>query len=77
MTKNLIFTHHARDRMSERGFSQAEVYAAANNPDRRYPSPKDPAKMIAEKRLQTGRNLRVVYTEESGVYVIITVVKLS
>jgi len=75
--KNLVFTHHARDRMEERGVTQAEVYSAANEPDHSYQSPKGQGRMIAEKRLETGHTLRVIYTEERGMYVIISVIKMS
>jgi Domain of unknown function (DUF4258) len=75
--KNLVFTHHARDRMDERGVTQQEVYSAANEPDHRYPSPKQPGRMIAEKQLETGDILRVIYTEERGLYVIISVIRMS
>jgi hypothetical protein len=74
---NLVFTHHARERMDERRITRAEVYSAANEPDDRYPSPTQPGKMIAEKELETGRILRVIYTEERELYVIITAIKMS
>lgn len=30
--ENLLVTHHAHDRVTERGISQAQVYAALKNP---------------------------------------------
>jgi hypothetical protein len=75
--KTLLFTHHERDRMDERGVTQPEVYSATNEPDHRYPSPKQPGRMIAEKHLETGHTLRVICTEEDDMYVIISVIKMS
>jgi hypothetical protein len=74
---NLVITHHARERMDERGVTQGQVYSAANEPDDRYPSPKQRGRMIAEKQLETGHTLRVIYREEGGLYVIISVIKMS
>ena len=74
---NLLFTHHARDRMDERDITQAQVYSAVNEPDDRYYSPKQRGSMIAEKQLETGHTLRVVYRVQGALYVIITVIKMS
>jgi Domain of unknown function (DUF4258) len=74
---NLLFTHHARERMEERGVTEGDVYSAANEPDDRYHSPKQRGSMIAEKQLETGHTLRVVYRVQGELYVIITVIKMS
>ena len=75
--KNLVFTHHARERMAERRVTEGQVYSATNDPDDRYPLPKQQGRMIAEKELETGHILRVVYVEEGELYVIISVVRMS
>lgn len=75
--KNLLFSHHARDRMDERGITQGQVYSALASPDDNRPSPKGRGRFVAEKRLETGQTLRVIYTEEGEFYVIISVVKMS
>ena len=63
--------------MDERSVTESQVYSAANEPDDRYHSPKQEGSMIAEKQLETGHTLRVVYRVEGGLYVIITVIKMG
>ncbi len=75
--KNLLFTHHAKERMEERGVTQSQVYAALKEPDDNRPSSKSSGRFVAEKRLETGQTLRVIYTEEGELYVIISVIKMS
>ncbi len=75
--KTLMFTHHARERMAERGVTQGQVHSALQAPDDNRPSSKGRGRLIAEKLLETGQTLRVIYTEEGEFYVIISVVKMS
>jgi hypothetical protein len=49
--KNLIFTHHANDRLTERGVSKSEVYNTLKHPDTTRPSEKGLGRLIAERRL--------------------------
>jgi len=75
--KNLFFTHHAHDRLEERGVSQRQVYDTLKNPDDIQPSKKGLGRFVAEKHLETGQTLRVIYTEEGDFYVIISVIKMG
>src|SRR5215203_4699536 len=45
--ENLLVTHHARDRVTERGISQAQVYAALKNPYDVRPSEMSPGRLAA------------------------------
>ncbi len=75
--KTLVFTHHARERMDERGVTQGQVYSALENPDDHRPSPQGQDRFVAEKRLETGQTLRVIYTEEGDFYIVITAIKIG
>jgi hypothetical protein len=75
--KNLIFTHHANDRLTERGVSKSEVYDTLKHPDTTRPSEKGLGRLIAERRLKTGHTLRVIYTEDSEFYIVISVIKIG
>ena len=45
--KNLLVTHHAHDRMTVCGISQAQVYAVLKNPDDLRPSEMSPGRLAA------------------------------
>ena len=75
--KNLIFTHHANDRLTERGVSKSEVYDTLKNPDITHLSEKGLGRLIAERRLKTGHTLRVIYTEDNEFYIVISVIRRS
>lgn len=75
--KSLLFSHHARDRMDERRVTQKQVYATLKDPDDKRPSDKTPGRLIVEKQLGERYTLRVIYTEENDMYVIISVIKMS
>lgn len=73
----LSFTNHAREQQAERGVSDHQVLLTLREPDDDYPSKKKPGRRVAEKILETGKVLRVVYVVEDGVHVIITVIAMS
>lgn len=56
--KNLLFSHHARDRMDERGITQGQVYAALASPDDNRPSPKGPRGAAGSSRRSAWRRGR-------------------
>lgn len=62
---------------AERGIGDHQVSLTLREPDDDYPSKKKPGRRVAEKRLATGKALRMVYVVEDGVHVMITVIAMS
>lgn len=70
-----IITHHARQRMRERNIAIKEIEEVMKCPDFSYPGKHK--EINAVKRLEEGRNIRVVYVEEEGVKIVITAIVLE
>jgi len=72
----LIFTDHARDRMTVRQIEPAWVEATVDHPERSEPDPHDPALTRAWRRIPEfgGRILRVVFRREGGDIVVVSTV---
>lgn len=61
---------------AERGVGDHQVLLTLQVPDEDCPS-KKPGRRVAERRLETGKVLRVVYVVENSVHVRITVIAMS
>jgi uncharacterized protein DUF4258 len=58
--ERLGYTRHARQRLSERYISEAEILRVMNDPDPTYPSY---GKQAAEDVFEGGRLLRIVFVD--------------
>jgi pyridoxine 4-dehydrogenase len=65
--KNLLLIHHAHDRMTVCGISQAQVYAVLKNPDDLRPSEMSPGRLAADGPYR--RDARGLATTRRGVLV--------
>ena len=72
--KNIVFVHHALDRMKERCINEDEVIAALNHPD--DIECRDEKRKIAQRFIE-GRLLRVMYEEEEDTITVVTVYRTS
>ncbi|MGI8541085.1 MAG: DUF4258 domain-containing protein [Rubrobacteraceae bacterium] len=61
--ERLNYTRHARQRMSRRNISEADVLRVMNAPDLIYPSY---GKQVAEDVFEGGRLLRIVFVDTPG-----------
>lgn len=67
---NIVYTAHARQRMALRGITEEMVRRAVKEPDATGTGYQ--ARSLAYRRFQQGR-IKVVYAEEAGEVVVITV----
>ena len=65
------YSEHAKDRMRERGFTEADVVYCLNNYHTSYNDPK--GKSVYRATIESGRKMRVVAIYENNLYFIITV----
>jgi hypothetical protein len=70
-----ILTHHAKQRMKERDIAINELEDVLKSPDFSYSGKHK--EINAVKRIEDGRNIRVVFKEEDGVKIIITAMVLE
>ena len=69
--KKLYYTNHARDRMFQYGFAEAEVLYCLNNYDTHYSKPN--GRLVYEASLLNGRRIKVYLEEKSSYATVITV----
>lgn len=69
----LEYSPHARQKMIERGITDAEVELVMQAPDQNYPHPRVPGSKVAVKSVN-GRQLKVIYINPSILRTIIVTV---
>ena len=70
-----ILTHYARQRMRERNIAIKELEDVLKSPDFSYPGKYK--EINAVKKIEDGRNIRVVFKKEDGIKIIITAMVLE
>ena len=69
MQKDYILTHHAKERMKERGITEKEIEDVLKDLEYTYPGTKG-----EKNRVKTikGKKIRVVYRERPRIQIVIT-----
>jgi hypothetical protein len=70
-----ILTHHARQRIKERGITKKELDDVMKSPDYSYPGKHK--EINAVKRIKERRTIRVVYREKEGVKIVLTAIVIE